>query len=228
MSLKSYLREKGPDRFKQFGPKVALKQIMSAVVRRVYEKNEDLILAVIGHKPEQFDKPEIMPLTTSMINDAEEKWGLSKEKTKSLRSLLTKDCIAFIAERGGQLAAHAFVQVSGVYPFARGGGRFRIPQNTAVLKNLLVLSQFRGTSIGKDLNLKRLSAIPEGVTPLAFVIPDNRYAIRNLKMFGFTEILKVKRITWLSRFTRQTTTIIKDIPITHSVISAMSAISGKS
>lgn len=227
MDLKNYLKEKWFDRVKQYALPASFRQVARAMIRPLYLKNEDIVLAIIDHRPKQCDNDRISILTPSVIDAGNNKWGLPKERLDRLRALLTnKDCAGFIVEKDGQLAAYAFVQFTGIYNFGRSGS-FLIPNNFAVLKNLYVFSQFRGGSIGKDLNLKRLSSILEGATPLGFVIPENRYALRNLKMFGFTEIVKVKRTTWLYRFTKQKVTTIMDIPISDQVRSGLQAISNE-
>ena len=49
-------------------------------------------------------------------------------------------------------------------------------------------------SLGKKINEARINNIPSSCIPCVFVISDNRYAIRNSKMYGFTDLLSVKHI----------------------------------
>ena len=65
-----------------------------------------------------------------------------------------------------------------------------------MLKNLYVKPKYRGRSLGKLINEARINNIPESYIPCVFVLPENRYAIRNLKMYAFEECLKVSHITW--------------------------------
>jgi len=87
-----------------------------------------------------------------------------------------------------------------------------------VLKNLLVFPECRGRSLGKYLNQACIAAIPAGHTPIVFVMTENRIAIRNVKMFGFKEILIVTRTTWFKRWTRQTVKVLHDGDISQKLI----------
>jgi hypothetical protein len=67
---------------------------------------------------------------------------------------------------------------------------------------LFVVEKYRGKSIGKSLNMKRINSIPERYTPVGFVITGNRYAIRNLKYCGFEELMIVKITTIFYKWSR--------------------------
>jgi GNAT superfamily N-acetyltransferase len=134
-----------------------------------------------------------------------------------LKTFLAQGCRGFLAEVDGRLAGWALIQSTGTYPSGYGG-RFQIPADMMVLKNLLVFPEFRGHSLGKKLNQTRIAAVPEGGTPVAFVIAENRIAIRNLKMFGFEEMLTVTRTTWFRRWTAQRVRVSCDCDISRRLI----------
>lgn len=134
-----------------------------------------------------------------------------------LKRFLDYGCYGFLAEINHRIAGYIFIQPEGIYPFC-SGGTFLIPEGMMVLKNLLVFPEFRGRSLGRYLNQACIAAISAGHTPIVFVMPENRIAIRNLRMFGFEEMLTVTRMTWFRRWTTQRIKIIKDCEITQRLI----------
>jgi ribosomal protein S18 acetylase RimI-like enzyme len=101
------------------------------------------------------------------------------------------------------------VQFAGEYRFGRFG-RLAIPPSHAIVKNLLILPAYRGRKLGQKLNAARLAMIPAGTTPVGFIIPENRYAIRNWEELGFQRVLQVRQtrrvsgraritVSWLNR-----------------------------
>ena len=127
-------------------------------------------------------------------------------------------CTGFYAQIKGEFAGFAFVQHAGEYSFG-SKGRFVIPPNMSVLKNLTVLPSFRGLSIGKDLNSVRILSILPQKVPIGFVIVDNHYAIRNLILNGFSEYLIVKVTVWFGRWSSQRIVkIIQQGEITNQIL----------
>lgn len=202
MSVAAWIEDKWTNRVRQFGLRAALAQAARAALRPVWEVKRDLVMVIPDHRPEPADYPEICRIRGEDVNGAADRDELTERQRALLLGFLEEGCYGFKAEVGGRLAGYAFVQPSGFYRWA-GSGRFQIPAGMMMLKNLLVFPGFRGHSLGKKLNHVRLASIPAGHTPIVFVITENRFAIRNLKMFGFEEMLIVTRTTWFKRWTRQ-------------------------
>jgi GNAT superfamily N-acetyltransferase len=125
-------------------------------------------------------------LTNFLANEAKVNATLRRQ----LEAFIPLDSYAVIARHNGAVAGWGFVQRSGKSKY--GQYEYSIPEDAHLLKNLYVLPDYRGKSIGKAINLARVSSVPEGTRPIVFVIPDNRVAIRNLEMFGFKKVLLVK------------------------------------
>ena len=60
-----------------------------------------------------------------------------------------------------------------------------------MVKNLYVNPAFRGQGIAGKLDLARLSRCA-GKTVFAFIIPENRFAIRNWKKHGMQPVLAIR------------------------------------
>ena len=87
-----------------------------------------------------------------------------------------------------------------------------------MLKNLFVKPNYRGLSLGKKINEARINAIPKGCIPCGFVIPENKYAIRNLKLYGFQEQLKISHTSWFKKYTYTRLQLIHDTKLNEIVI----------
>ena len=57
--------------------------------------------------------------------------------------------------------------------------------------------------MGKQINQARINFIPKTSYPLVFVMSENKYAIRNLKIFGFIECAIVNNMTIFNSYKRQ-------------------------
>lgn len=220
MEIKKAIRDKWLDRVKQYGLTVAYIHIVRAIMRSIYLKTEYIVVAIVDRRHEKFDSANVSILTPSLVEIRKTQWKLPSSKMRSLRASLANDCMGFMIENDGKLAAYACVQYSGIYKFGKTG-KFSIPKDMAVLKDLYVFSEYRGENLGKELNRARILAIPEGITPLGFVIPENRYAIRNLAINGFIDILKIRRTTWFRCINRQKVFIIKDLQITRRIMEGL-------
>lgn len=164
-------------------------------------------MIIPNHQPHRVELPGIRPIAAQDVEAATARGELDARQRALLLGFLGEGSRGFLAEVDGRFAGYAFVQPAGRYPFARTG-RLEIPERMMVLKNLLVFPAFRGRSLGKGLNQVRIASIPAGWTPVAFVMTENRVAIRNLTVFGFEETLIVRRATWFRRWTRQSVAVL--------------------
>lgn len=221
MSPARWLRDKWLNRLRQFGIRASVTQVVRAAVRPVYRVNCQLILAIPDHRPDPCGNfSEIRDMTVEAVDSAAGRGELTEPQERLLKTFLAQGCRGFLAEVDDRLAGYAFVQSTGTYPFGPGG-RFQIPTAMMVLKNLLVFPGFRGHSLGKKLNQARIAAVPEDQTPLVFVMTENRFAIRNLKMFGFEEMLIVTRTTWFRRWSAQRVRVLCDSDISRRLIQGL-------
>jgi len=205
--VKRYLDQR-ISRVRQFGLPAVLKLKCLAAVRPVIEFERELVLTLPNHQPTPVCFPEIRPMTHEDVENIAKRGELSESKRAALHRFLNEG-FGFFAEIDGCPAGYGFVQPSGVYNFGRSGC-LHIPEGMMVLKNLLVFPEFRGHSLGKKLHQALIASIPAGQTPIAFVVPENRVNIRNVKMFGFQGIMVISRTTWFKDRTCQTVKILGD------------------
>ncbi|MFB0925839.1 MAG: GNAT family N-acetyltransferase, partial [Vicingaceae bacterium] len=124
--------------------------------------------------------------------------------------------IGYYIEINNELAAWGFVQTKGTYKY--GSYFYDLPESVHMLKNLYVKPNYRGMSLGKKINEARINAIPEGCIPCVFVIPENKYAIRNLKLYGFQEQLKISHTSWFKKYTYTRLQLIHDTKLNKIII----------
>ena len=192
-----FIKEKTINRMLQYGFQAGMAQIMRVIVRLVYQVKQDIIFIIPGFRGHVYNDPCIEPLTNERIRQAADEGALNEAEVSLLSGFLTEGSQGVCAVINGKLAGYGLVQYEGEYSFGRTG-RMIIPPNYAVVKNLFVLSDFRGQRLGQRLNEAILALIPAGHIPVGFIIPENRFAIRNWEMFGFQRILQVKRWCWFA------------------------------
>ena len=186
------------DRVRQYGLLPAVAQLVQAAFRCVYEVNRDIVFVIPVFKGHEFADPCVIPMTRQRIEQAVADGELDEKQAKLLNGFIEEGSRGLCAEVNGQLAGYAWVQLAGEYQFGRTG-LLNIPPGYAFVKNLLVRPEFRGQKLGQKLNAARLALIPAGVTPVVFIIPENRYAIRNWETYGFERIVEAKRWQWFGR-----------------------------
>ena len=206
--VKRYLDQR-ISRTRQFGLPALLKLKVLSVVRPVFEIERELVMVIPNHQPTPVYYPEIRPMTHEDVENIAKRGELRESERAALHRFLNEGSFGVFAEIDGRPAGYGILQPSGVYNFG-SSGCLHIPEGTMVLKNLFVFPDFRGQSLGKKLIQERIASIPAGQTPIAFVVPENRVNIRNLKMFGFQEIMVVRRTTWFKRRTCQTVKVLGD------------------
>ena len=86
------------------------------------------------------------------------------------------------------------------------------------LKNLFVKPEFRGMSLGKKINEARINDIPSSCIPCVFVISDNKYAIRNLKMYGFKTQIIVNHYRFFKIYHRSKLKVLRRGGITTLIL----------
>ena len=139
---------------------------------------------------------------------------------RQLESFIPNNAYAVIVRIEKSIAGWGFVQKAGLSKY--GGGDYIIQENTYLLKNLFVLPEYRGQSIGKAINMERINTIPNGVTPIVFVLTSNRFAIRNLEMFGFSKCVLIKDYLFFGRIHKRVIKKLNSGNIVDSIISGFS------
>ncbi len=203
-------QQKWVDRRLQYGVVAALKQLIQVPFRKMRRCDDLVVLAVFEKVPireEMF--PDVEELTGAMLEDSNLVADVSSRMLKTLFGFLEAGLRGFAIRRDGKLAGYSFVQPEKSHEF-RFGHAFRIPEKTELLKNLFVFSEFRGLSLGKQLNAARVDSVGGELTPIVFVIRANKVAIRNLKIFGFEEAVRVKRTLWFGRMFSQSITVLSE------------------
>lgn len=208
---------------KQFGLKNALKRVFKSAFRPIITSNTDLILIIKQKKSNTsgLKDKNIEGLSFEMLKELKENNTIKEDIYFKFKNFLDNKCKGFVCLLNQEIAGYAFLQYSGTYRFG-SKGVFQVPDMMVLLKNLLVFPEYRGYSIGKYLNQKRIASVPNDKYPLVFVKADNRFAIRNLKMFGFEEKLKVRIITWFGKWSFQKITLLgKPDTITDEIIKGL-------
>lgn len=184
------------NRVRQFGLPSAAGQIVRGSIRPVVQTNRDLVFIIPGFWGYEFHDRCISPLTAERIERAAATGELDESQARLLRGFIAEGSQGLCAEVDGRLAGYAWVQFAGEYRFGPSG-RLPIPPNHANLKYLMVLPAYRGCKLGQKLNAARLTMIPAGKIPVVFIMPENRYAIRNWEALGFQRVLQVRQARWL-------------------------------
>jgi ribosomal protein S18 acetylase RimI-like enzyme len=197
-SMNAYVRRKFNDRIRQYGFLAAMGQILRACVRPIYKFHKDLVFVVAADPGHRCDAALIKPFTQQMIRDAVESGELESGDAQLLAGFLDEGSRGICAEVDGRFAGYAWIQYSGEYRFGEVG-RMTIPVKHVVIKNLWVLPDYRGRKLGQMLNAALLALIPPDHVAVIFIIPDNRYAIRNWERLGAVRVLFVKLSRWWSR-----------------------------
>ena len=194
--MNDFIRRNIFDRVRQYGFPSAIAQAFRALVRPVYRIDRNIVFIIPDFAGQEFDDSLIRPITRETIQEACRDGDLSPDEARLLGGFLDEGSRGVHAEIDGRLAGYAWVQCEGEYRFGRTG-RLTIPPKCAFTKYLFVLPQFRGRKLGQKLNAARLALVPADRVPVVFIIPDNRYAIRNWEEYGFRPVLEVRQSRWL-------------------------------
>jgi len=185
------------NRVRQFGLPSAAAQIVRAAMRPLVQTNRELVFIIPGFKGYEFHDPCISPLTAERLERAAAAGELDESQARLLRGFIAEGSLGICAEVDGRLAGYGWMQFAGEYRYGPWG-RLPIPLNYAIAKNHMVLPAYRGCKLGPKLNAARLAMISAGKIPVGFIIPGNRYAIRNWEALGFQRVLQVRQ-TWCLR-----------------------------
>jgi ribosomal protein S18 acetylase RimI-like enzyme len=198
---------------------------MRAAVRKIYRVQHDIVFLMPEFCGSQYDNPCIKKLTKEQVRCLTDAGELTRSENHLFQKFLAEEARGIYAEIKGRLAGYAWVQYSGIYPVGPHA-RMLIPPKYAVVKNLYVRPSFRGQKIGQQLNLARLSIIPADYIPAVFILPENRYAIRNWEKLGFQEMLSLKQWQWAGQPWRVRVTALTDNPAAEPVKKALLQHSG--
>jgi len=186
------------NRVRQYGAVASGRQLLHAAIRRIYRFENHVVFVIPGFSGHEFHDPCIHPLTGERIAKAATTGELTDEEVRLLSGLMAEESQGICAEIDGKLAGYAWVQFAGSYRFGQGGN-IELPEPCVVMKNLYVFPEFRGKAWGAKLNRARLSLIAAQKIPVVFIIPENKYAIRNWEQLGFVRVAEVRQWRWLCR-----------------------------
>lgn len=203
------------DRIKQFGYLSTMKTMLTYFFWSILKTNSYVVLVIDNHKKKVIEN-SVKIMTREKINNWLRDDYINDSEAKKFMKFLTSECIGYYIEVEKELAAWGFVQTTGTYQY--GQYFYEIPESVHMLKNLYVKPNFRGMSLGKKINEARVKAIPDGCIPCVFVIPENKYAIRNLKLYGFQEQLKISHTTWFKKYTYTRLDLINDNKLNEIII----------
>jgi len=185
--------------YRQFGKKSLLWRIIRSLIRPIIDLNKYIILIVPIHKSKPCSKETVKALEYEDIEEMYIKAMISRQLSIQLKNFLANGSYGYLFKENKVIKGYAFVQNEGEYEFGRLG-KFYLGEKFYAIKNLFVFPQFRGQSVGKILNIVRLSGIPSEKIPVGFVVHDNRYALRNLEMYGFEKCIKIRTLTFLRKY----------------------------
>ena len=222
MNNRHGFRGRWRNRVLQFGLLTSVRQACSALIRPVRRVEAFLFLAIPDHSPTSDSVQSCSALNVEDLEVGKRHGSLSDAQRENFLRFLQTGCFGFKAEIDGAPAGFAFVQKEGALVF--GTTQMQIPEGFMLLKNLLVLPEFRGRSLGKHLNQRRINAIPKGVVPLVLVVVENQFAIRNLEMFGFKQMLIAKKITWIRKWSKTKVDLIDKSDCGLAILDSLRAI----
>ncbi len=202
--------------YKQFGLFYLVVAIFKRLISPIARISSNYVLAIENHVPvknnDDIQVIDIKNLDFFLKTNVK----LSKQLKRQLLSFLPQNTIAIIIVRAEIVPGWGFVQQTNISKYA--GYNYSIPEGTHLLKNLFVEPEFRGQSLGKRINKARINSIPEKITPTVFVIPSNKFAIRNLEMYGFRKQVFVKDYLWFNKYHARSLKVLGKKDIANLII----------
>lgn len=180
------------ERIQLYGTTTTAKIAVKTLFRPFVKISEFEVLIIENHRCNE-DKKVVKSMTLDKLNYWKDRGEIDTLEYDRFYQFINTDCSGYYIEVNGNLAAWGFVQNKGTYKY--GTYFFDLPKDVYILKNLFVKSNYRGISLGKELNNARINDIPDGCIPCVFVLPENRYALRNLELYGFKKTLKIRHIS---------------------------------
>lgn len=187
------------DLYKQYGIKSLIVRTFNKLVRPVYKVTEVIVFFIPNHRKKEIDN-SVKIMTSDKVNNWLKYNFIDESEAEKFLKFLNSECIGYYIEVENELAAWGFVQINGNYQYEKY--EYKLPCRVHMLKNLFVKSKFRGMSFGKLINEARINGMPDSYIPCGFVIPENKYAIRNLKKYGFQEIYMISHTCWFKKYTK--------------------------
>jgi len=191
---------------RQYGLLAVFKKFASRFISPFVRRTTFIVLA-INHDIRQRVKGEVKRMTYDDIYGWEANGIIDHPAASLFNGFLKDGCKGYYLKENDDLAAWGFVQTYGSYKY--GNYYYQMPEKIHNLKNLYVKPEHRGKSFGKMINEARINDIPANCTPVVFVIPENRYALRNLKIYGFEEYLMVQHISCFNRWQKRKIKILR-------------------
>jgi len=202
------------NRLKQYGLVNTVVSILSLIIRPLVQFRTFIVLAY-QEVPKSKGQQQIITV------DKAKQWHLdgsiSEKDFNTFIKFLDDDCTGYFIEVNKKIAAWGFIQNSGIYQYA-GNQLYKLPKNVNILKNLYVKPQYRGQSLGKKINQIRLKAIGIENTPIVFVVSNNRYALRNLKILGFNEYVIIKHTKWFNKINKRKINVLNSHKFSKQIL----------
>ena len=204
-------------RIKQYGLKTFVRRyVISKPIEPFYKNYKNLVLAIPEHVSQPIDS-RVQLLSQKKLKDWKISGIVNNIDYNRYGFFLQTHCIGYYIEIENDLAAIGFVQTKGTYKY--GKYSYELPEKIHMLKNLYVKPEYRGKSLGKLINVARINSIPDSFIPCVFVLPENRYAVRNLKMFGFENCVQILHTTWLNKYHKRRIKVLGDKDLAQLIIS---------
>ncbi len=167
-----------------------------------------------------FSDSSVKSLDKERIDAALLSGQVEPDTGRLLHELLGDGSQGLYAEIEGKIAGYAWIQRKGEYRWGPSG-RLSIPDNYVIFKNLFVCPAYRGQKTGQKLNAARLAQTEAGKVPTVFIIPENRYAIRNWEKYGFQRVAEVKQWRWAGGVWHMKVRRLTNLPEAEQIIGAI-------
>jgi ribosomal protein S18 acetylase RimI-like enzyme len=216
----SVIQDKIVNRIRQFGIGPSLVQIVQAGVRYIYVSNRNIVFVIRDFLSSTFEDSAIVPMTKERIERALVEGVLNERPVRLLTAFLEEGSRGLCAEIDGHLAGYAWIQFGGRYVFGRNG-KLEIPPKYAIVKNLWVSPEFRGQKNWTETQCSAAGSCSCRHTPVVFIIPENRYVIRNWERHGFQRVLEINEGRWFKGAWKMNVKHLTESPEAESLVSAL-------
>lgn len=201
--LLKFYRLHWTNRVKQYGLKLAIKQLMLSLFKNIVKFDHQLVLLVTKEPLENES------LNISRVESMDELHSLTSAlqfskniKQNTIKNLLNKKNVVYLYVLEGVIIAYAAIQLQGIYSFGPMG-KLAISNELIVFNNLFVDSDYRGHSIAKKLNHARImDQQNEGSIQCVFVMKGNTPALNNWIKLGFDVHMEIKQVVFFNKSVR--------------------------